>query len=107
MVAEGIQSILESYDDIRWSRPCRTGSEIIDQVETLDPDVILLDLNMPGIGGLSATEIMLERRPETRILILSHARQPRIYLDRPQPRRDGLCAQGRAHRRDQDTPSTR
>ena len=37
----------------------------------LSPDVILMDLNMPGLGGLSATEMILERRPATRILILS------------------------------------
>ncbi|MDM8168323.1 response regulator transcription factor [Roseovarius sp.] len=71
MVAEGIQSILESYDDVQVIATLSTGQQIIDNVETLRPDVILLDLNMPGIGGLSTTEIILERRPETRILILS------------------------------------
>ncbi|WP_371223874.1 response regulator transcription factor [Roseovarius sp. 2305UL8-3] len=71
MVAEGIQSILESYDDVEVISTLSDGREIIDQVETLNPDVILLDLNMPGIGGLSTTEILLEQRPETRILILS------------------------------------
>src|SRR6056297_215667 len=71
MVAEGIQAILESYDDVEVIATLANGNDIIDQVETLAPDVILLDLNMPGIGGLSTTEIILERRPETRILILS------------------------------------
>ncbi|WP_306113980.1 MULTISPECIES: response regulator transcription factor [unclassified Roseovarius] len=71
MVAEGIQSILESYDDVAVIATLSDGQQIIDQVEQLDPDVILLDLNMPGIGGLTATEIILERRPDTRILILS------------------------------------
>ena len=71
MVAEGIQAILESYDDITVLATLSSGQDIIDQIETLDPDVILLDLNMPGIGGLSTTEILLERRPHTRILILS------------------------------------
>jgi two-component system NarL family response regulator len=71
MVTEGIQSILESYDDVEVIAACSSGQEIIDQVETLSPDVILLDLNMPGIGGLSTTEMLLERRPGTRILILS------------------------------------
>ncbi len=71
MVAEGIQSILESYDDVEVIANLSSGHEIIEQVGALNPDVILLDLNMPGIGGLSTTEIILERRPETRILILS------------------------------------
>lgn len=71
MVAEGIQSILESYSDVDVIATLSTGQQIIDAVETLQPDVILLDLNMPGIGGLSTTEIILERRPQTRILILS------------------------------------
>jgi len=71
MVAEGIQSILESYEDVAVIATCSTGQEIIDRVEHLAPDVILLDLNMPGLGGLSTAELLLERRPGTRILILS------------------------------------
>lgn len=71
MVAEGIQSVLESFDDVQVIATLSDGQQIIDQVAALDPDVILLDLNMPGIGGLSTTEIILERRPDTRILILS------------------------------------
>jgi len=71
MVAEGIQAILESYNEIEVIATLSSGQAIIDQLEALNPDVILLDLNMPGIGGLSTTEILLERRPEMRILILS------------------------------------
>ncbi|MGX0975464.1 two-component system nitrate/nitrite response regulator NarL [Roseovarius sp. MBR-51] len=71
MVAEGIQSILESYDDIEILASLCNGQAIIDRVEALDPDVILLDLNMPGLGGLTTAEIILEKRPDTRILILS------------------------------------
>jgi len=71
MVAEGVRAILETYDDIEIIATLCNGQEIIDQVEALSPDVILLDLNMPQVGGISATEILLERRPETRILILS------------------------------------
>ncbi|MGH1355686.1 MAG: response regulator transcription factor [Thalassovita sp.] len=71
MVAEGIQSVLESYDDIEVLGALKTGREIVDLVETLQPDVILMDLNMPEIGGLTATEMILEQRPDTRILILS------------------------------------
>ncbi|WP_171234467.1 response regulator transcription factor [Ruegeria sp. HKCCA6837] len=71
MVAEGIQSILESYEDIQVVGTLGSGQAAVDQAVDLAPDVILMDLNMPGLGGLSATEIILERLPETRILILS------------------------------------
>ena len=71
MVAEGIQSILESYDDVEVVGTLGNGQEAVDQAGVLKPDVILMDLNMPGLGGLSATEILLERAPDTRILILS------------------------------------
>ena len=71
MVAEGIQSIIESYPDIDVVGTLGTGQEAVDQTANLAPDVILMDLNMPGLGGLSATEIILERLPDTRILILS------------------------------------
>ncbi|MEM9638891.1 MAG: response regulator transcription factor [Pseudomonadota bacterium] len=71
MVAEGIQSILESYDDIDVVGTCNSARSAIDQLDRLNPDVILMDLNMPDMGGLTATEIILEQRPGTRILVLS------------------------------------
>jgi len=71
MVAEGIESILESYDDITVVGTCNSARAAIDGLAHFDPDVILMDLNMPDLGGLTATEIVLERRPGTRILVLS------------------------------------
>lgn len=71
MVAEGIQSILESYDDITVVGTLTNGREAIRQLDILNPDVVLMDLNMPEMGGLTATERALERRPGTRIVILS------------------------------------
>lgn len=71
MVVEGIQSILETYEDIEIAAALTGGQEAVDRIEEIAPDVVLLDLNMPGLGGLSATELILERRPETRVLVLS------------------------------------
>jgi two-component system NarL family response regulator len=71
MVAEGIQSILETYDDIIVVGTLGNGQEAVEQAPGLAPDVILMDLNMPKLGGLSATERLLERAPDLRILILT------------------------------------
>lgn len=71
MVAQGIRAILETYDDIHVVGTLCNGRQAVDHVVELDPDVMLLDLNMPQVNGLAATEMILERRPDTRILILS------------------------------------
>ncbi len=71
MVAEGIRAILESFDDIEVLATFSSGQEIIDNAATLAPDVVLLDLNMPGMNGLTAIEILLETHAEMRILVLS------------------------------------
>lgn len=71
MVAEGIEAILETYDDIDVIATVSNGKDAIAQADDLVPDVVLLDLNMPGVTGLSATEMILERRPQMRIIILS------------------------------------
>lgn len=71
MVAEGIESLLETYADIEVIATVSNGRDAIEKACQLGPDVILLDLNMPGVTGLTATEMILERRPGMRIIILS------------------------------------
>ena len=71
MVAQGIQSVLESYDELEIVGILNNGRAVVDQLEELNPDVILMDLNMPEMGGLTATEMVIERRPGTRVLVLT------------------------------------
>lgn len=71
MVADGICALLETFDDIEVVGTLTNGVEAVEHAVNLSPDVILLDLNMPQMGGLTATEILLEQRPDTRILILT------------------------------------
>jgi DNA-binding NarL/FixJ family response regulator len=71
LVTEGIKGILDSYDTIDVIATLCDGQEVVDQYAALAPDVVLMDLNMPRLSGLSATEILLEQHPDCKILILS------------------------------------
>lgn len=71
MVADGIEAILDTFDDLEVIATLSNGKDAIEQADALVPDVVLLDLNMPGVTGLSATEMILERRPDMAIIILS------------------------------------
>ncbi|NIZ08758.1 response regulator transcription factor [Pseudooceanicola sp. HF7] len=71
MVAEGIEAILDSFPDLEVVGTYGTGPDIIEAVQTILPDVVLLDLNMPGMNGLTTCEILLENHPDLKILILS------------------------------------
>ena len=71
MVAQGIQSVLESFYELEIVGVLNNGRAVVDQLESLNPDVILMDLNMPEMGGLTATEMVIEQRPGTRVLVLS------------------------------------
>ena len=60
MVAEGIQSILETYDDIRVVGTLGNGQDAVDRAAALAPDVILMDINLPGISGARAMRILAD-----------------------------------------------
>lgn len=76
MVADGIRAILETHDQLQVVGTLGDGQAVVDRFEALNPDVILLDLNMPNLNGLTATELILERRPDMRVIILSMHDEP-------------------------------
>lgn len=80
MVAQGINSILEGYQDLIVVACLKNGEEAVSQLASCKPDVVLMDINMPGMGGLSATEMILEINPSIRILILSMHDSPEYIL---------------------------
>ena len=71
MVAEGIEALLDGFDDIEVLATLSDGEQAIKAASQLQPDVILMDLNMPKVNGLAATEMILEECPNTNVLILS------------------------------------
>jgi len=71
MVKSGLLTCLEYYDDIDVVGLCNDGKDALNKVKELKPNVILMDVSMPLMNGIDATEIITEQFPETKVLIFS------------------------------------
>ena len=77
LVRTGIRRILEDVKGIKVVGECETGEEAVTFCRKEEPDVILMDMNMPGIGGLEATKKILRLIPEAKIIVLTvHTEDP-------------------------------
>jgi len=76
MVQGGLKACLSFYDDIVIVGSTDDGSDALNKAIELKPDVILMDISMPTMNGIDATEIITEQLPETKILILSMHSNP-------------------------------
>lgn len=71
LVREGLKAVFEQGDDIEVVGEAGSGEEAIQLVDRLTPDVILMDISMPGMNGIQATRQIRETHPEARIVILT------------------------------------
>jgi DNA-binding NarL/FixJ family response regulator len=71
VVRRGMQALLEAERDFSIAGVAADGLEALSLTERLKPTVLVLDLMMPGLGGLELLRILRERAPRTRIVILS------------------------------------
>jgi two-component system, NarL family, response regulator LiaR len=71
LLRRGLETALQVYDDIELVGEAGDGREAVSACARLQPDVVLMDLVMPGIKGAAATREILERCPSTHVLVLT------------------------------------
>ena len=71
VVREGLQAILSTVPEVNVVGAVSNGAQAIEAVEQWTPDVVLMDLNMPGVNGIQATRSIHEKHPQIRILALT------------------------------------
>ena len=77
LVRVGISKILTSVKGLNVVGECETGEEAIKFCRQKEPDVLLMDMDMPGMGGLEATKKILRFAPDVKIIVLTaHTEDP-------------------------------
>jgi DNA-binding NarL/FixJ family response regulator len=71
VVRAGLEGLLGAAEGIELVGAATNGEGAVELVAELEPDVVLIDLSMPRLGGIEATRRIVETSPETRVVVLT------------------------------------
>jgi len=94
IVCEGLEAIIESEPGLEVVGIAHDGAEALDRVAALKPDVVLMDLRMPGMNGIQATRAITEGYPGVRVLVLTTYGADEWVFDAIRSGADGYLLKG-------------
>jgi len=71
LVRSGIKALLSTVEGVEVIAEARNGNELLALLETVQPDVVMTDISMPGMDGITAIAEIHSRHPEVRVIVLS------------------------------------
>lgn len=71
VIRAGLRALLNSTPDIEVVGEASDGYEVLEKIDTLQPDIILMDLSMPNLDGIETTRQVMKKAPSMKILILT------------------------------------
>jgi two-component system response regulator NreC len=94
LMRAGIRALLEKQDDMEVIGEAAEGQEALQKVAELRPDVVLMDIAMPGMNGIEATERLKSQHPDVHILVLTMLEDERYFFQVVQAGASGFIAKG-------------
>jgi len=80
IVRQGLKLLIDSQPDMKVIAEAASGDAVLEQAAAVKPDVVIMDVSMPGINGLVATRMLKQRQPETTIVALTR-HEEKTYLE--------------------------
>jgi DNA-binding NarL/FixJ family response regulator len=71
ILREGLRALLSCYDDVQVVGEAKNGAVAFEQVEALQPDVVIMDIAMPVMDGFESTRLIRQKYSQTRVLVLT------------------------------------
>ncbi len=79
----GMKLLLSNTGNFNIMAEASNGKEFLNLLDTMNPDIVLMDIDMPEMGGIEATTKALEKKPELKIICLSMYGEEESNLHRP------------------------
>jgi two-component system response regulator NreC len=81
LLRAGLRALIEEHDDFVVVGEAGSGEEAIEQARRLKPDVVIMDLRLPGVNGIEATRRIVHHDPTARVLVLTMDAPEDVLLD--------------------------
>ena len=81
LAREALRSVLTREPDLEVMGEARDGQEAVDLARRLQPDLVVMDVRMPGLDGLAATRVLLDVLPSARVVMLTSSEQRAYALE--------------------------
>jgi DNA-binding NarL/FixJ family response regulator len=78
---EGVKTLLQKISDFKVIAEYANGKEFVDSLDNHEPDIVLMDIEMPVMNGLDATKLAFAKKPEIKIIVLSMYSDKQYYYE--------------------------
>jgi DNA-binding NarL/FixJ family response regulator len=97
VIRSGLRASLSAVDGLEVVGEATTGREGLEMASRLLPDVVLMDIRMPDLDGISATRLLMERQPDARVLMLTWSENGENLIDAVRAGAKGYLVHGSFH----------